>query len=163
MGGAFYSLFQGEKPKLLQVERMCPLKAQGRANPLPHSQIPLGPTGKVKQNPSAAPPAPMPCRHERCTRSQAASTWAPCWVLIFMQTRQNAKWLTVEMMQDGHQVSLLSGELTVDQRASVIQRFRDGKEKVLVTTNVCARGVYVYALKVKFIEVSFTYDKIHSF
>ncbi|XP_025904904.1 ATP-dependent RNA helicase DDX25 isoform X1 [Nothoprocta perdicaria] len=26
------------------------------------------------------------------------------------------------------------------QRADVIQRFRDGKEKVLVTTNVCARG-----------------------
>lgn len=69
-----------------------------------------------------------------------------------MQTRQNAKWLTVELMQDGHQVSLLSGELTVDQRASVIQRFRDGKEKVLVTTNVCARGVYVYALKVKLLR-----------
>ncbi|XP_007118141.1 ATP-dependent RNA helicase DDX25 [Physeter macrocephalus] len=63
--------------------------------------------------------------------------------IIFCQTRQNAKWLTVEMMQDGHQVSLLSGELTVDQRASVIQRFRDGKEKVLITTNVCARGIDV--------------------
>ena len=61
----------------------------------------------------------------------------------FLQTRRNAKWLTVEMMQDGHQVSLLSGELTVDQRASIIQRFRDGKEKVLITTNVCARGMYV--------------------
>lgn len=45
------------------------------------------------------------------------------------------------MMQDGHQVSLLSGELTVEQRASIIQRFRDGKEKVLITTNVCARGM----------------------
>uniref|UniRef100_A0A8C2R3H3 RNA helicase n=1 Tax=Capra hircus TaxID=9925 RepID=A0A8C2R3H3_CAPHI len=63
--------------------------------------------------------------------------------IIFCQTRRNAKWLTVEMMQDGHQVSLLSGELTVDQRASIIQRFRDGKEKVLITTNVCARGVCV--------------------
>ena len=63
--------------------------------------------------------------------------------VIFLQTRRNAKWLTVEMMQDGHQVSLLSGELTVDQRASIIQRFRDGKEKVLITTNVCARGVCV--------------------
>ena len=31
----------------------------------------------------------------------------------FLQTRRNAKWLTVEMMQDGHQVSLLSGD---DQR-----------------------------------------------
>ncbi|XP_008019601.1 ATP-dependent RNA helicase DDX25 [Chlorocebus sabaeus] len=63
--------------------------------------------------------------------------------IIFCQTRQNAKWLTVEMIQDGHQVSLLSGELTVEQRASIIQRFRDGKEKVLITTNVCARGIDV--------------------
>ncbi|XP_062950220.1 ATP-dependent RNA helicase DDX25 [Cynocephalus volans] len=63
--------------------------------------------------------------------------------IIFCQTRRNAKWLTLEMMQDGHQVSLLSGELTVEQRASIIQRFRDGKEKVLITTNVCARGIDV--------------------
>nr|XP_023500862.1 ATP-dependent RNA helicase DDX25 isoform X4 [Equus caballus] len=63
--------------------------------------------------------------------------------IIFCQTRRNAKWLTLKMMQDGHQVSLLSGELTVDQRASIIQRFRDGKEKVLITTNVCARGIDV--------------------
>ncbi|PNI65582.1 DDX25 isoform 4, partial [Pan troglodytes] len=63
--------------------------------------------------------------------------------IIFCQTRRNAKWLTVEMIQDGHQVSLLSGELTVEQRASIIQRFRDGKEKVLITTNVCARGIDV--------------------
>ncbi|XP_073095635.1 ATP-dependent RNA helicase DDX25 isoform X3 [Manis javanica] len=63
--------------------------------------------------------------------------------IIFCQTRQDAKWLSVQMAQDGHQVSLLSGELTVDQRASVLQRFRDGKEKVLITTNVCARGIDV--------------------
>lgn len=44
------------------------------------------------------------------------------------------------MAEEGHQVALLSGELTVEQRADVIQRFRDGKEKVLITTNVCARG-----------------------
>ncbi|KAK2505260.1 hypothetical protein MC885_021250 [Smutsia gigantea] len=44
--------------------------------------------------------------------------------IIFCQTRHNAKWLSVEMMQDSHQVSLLSGELTVDQRASIIKRDR---------------------------------------
>lgn len=37
-------------------------------------------------------------------------------------------------------MALLSGEMMVEQRAAVIDRFRDGKEKVLVTTNVCARG-----------------------
>ncbi|KAJ4923852.1 hypothetical protein JOQ06_028107 [Pogonophryne albipinna] len=45
--------------------------------------------------------------------------------------------------REGHQVALLSGELTVEQRADVIQRFRTGKEKVLVTTNVCSRGIDV--------------------
>ncbi len=44
------------------------------------------------------------------------------------------------MTGDGHAVALLSGELTVEQRAQVIDRFREGKEKVLITTNVSARG-----------------------
>lgn len=46
----------------------------------------------------------------------------------------------MEMSKDGHQVAMLTAELTIVQRADVIQRFRDGKEKVLITTNVCARG-----------------------
>ena len=56
------------------------------------------------------------------------------------QTRRTAGWLAGELSREGHQVALLSGEMQVEQRAAVIERFRDGKEKVLVTTNVCARG-----------------------
>ncbi|XP_053125399.1 ATP-dependent RNA helicase DDX25 isoform X2 [Hemicordylus capensis] len=63
--------------------------------------------------------------------------------IIFCQTRKNAKWLSWAMSSDGHQVALLSGELTVEERAEVIQKFRDGKDKVLITTNVCARGIDV--------------------
>lgn len=51
-----------------------------------------------------------------------------------------ASWLTANLVKEGHQVSLLSGEMTVEQRAAVIERYRNGKEKVLVTTNVCSRG-----------------------
>lgn len=58
----------------------------------------------------------------------------------FRQTRRSADWLALEMSQDGHRVAVLTAELTVAQRADVIQRFRDGKEKVLIATNVCARG-----------------------
>jgi len=47
------------------------------------------------------------------------------------------------MTKDGHAVALLSGELNVDQRASVINRFRRGIEKVLITTNVSARGMFL--------------------
>lgn len=35
----------------------------------------------------------------------------------------------------------MSGDLVVEQRASVIKRFRDGLSKMLVTTNVAARGI----------------------
>lgn len=51
-----------------------------------------------------------------------------------------AAWLSASLTSEGHQVALLSGEMTVEQRAAVIERFRNGKEKVLVTTNVCSRG-----------------------
>lgn len=57
-----------------------------------------------------------------------------------IQTRRTAGWLAGELSREGHQVALLSGEMQVEQRAAVIERFKDGKEKVLVTTNVCARG-----------------------
>ncbi|XP_072011293.1 ATP-dependent RNA helicase DDX19B isoform X1 [Engystomops pustulosus] len=63
--------------------------------------------------------------------------------MIFCHTRKTASWLAGELSREGHQVALLSGEMMVEQRAAVIDRFRDGKEKVLVTTNVCARGIDV--------------------
>ncbi|XP_075460470.1 ATP-dependent RNA helicase DDX25 isoform X3 [Ascaphus truei] len=63
--------------------------------------------------------------------------------IIFCQTRKIASWLFKEMSKDGHCVTLLSGELAVVDRANMIQRFREGKEKVLITTNVCARGIDV--------------------
>ncbi|RVE71029.1 hypothetical protein OJAV_G00069960 [Oryzias javanicus] len=63
--------------------------------------------------------------------------------IIFCRTRATASWLSAVLRQEGHQVALLSGELTVEQRAAVIERFRNGKEKVLVTTNVCSRGIDV--------------------
>lgn len=37
----------------------------------------------------------------------------------------------------------MTGELEIEQRLAVLNRFRDGKEKVLITTNVAARGIDV--------------------
>lgn len=49
----------------------------------------------------------------------------------------------MRLNEDGVPSELLSAELDVFQRASVIQRFREGKCKMLVTTNVSARGIDV--------------------
>ena len=64
--------------------------------------------------------------------------------MIFCHTRKTASWLSEKMSRDGHAVALLSGDLTVEQRIAVLDRFRDGKEKVLITTNVLARGVLTH-------------------
>lgn len=61
--------------------------------------------------------------------------------MIFCHKRKTASWLAEKMTADQHAVALLTGELTIEQRAAIIKRFRDGKEKVLITTNVSARGI----------------------
>nr|XP_046221842.1 ATP-dependent RNA helicase DDX19A-like isoform X2 [Oncorhynchus gorbuscha] len=68
--------------------------------------------------------------------------------MIFCHTRRTAGWLAAELTKEGHVVALLSGEMTVEQRATIIERFREGKEKVLVTTNVCSRGIDVEQVSV---------------
>lgn len=63
--------------------------------------------------------------------------------MIFCHTRKTAAMLAEKMTKEGLNVGLLSGELTVEQRLSILDRFREGKEKVLITTNVLARGIDV--------------------
>lgn len=61
--------------------------------------------------------------------------------MIFCRYKRTAHALALRMINDKHCVELLSSELTVEQRAAVINRFREGKFRVLVVTNVCARGI----------------------
>ena len=63
--------------------------------------------------------------------------------MIFCHTRKTASWLVEKMMAEGHAVALLSGELSIEQRIQVLDRFRDGLEKILITTNVLSRGIDV--------------------
>lgn len=61
--------------------------------------------------------------------------------IIFCHTRKTAAWLSGKLSKDGHSVAVLSGDLTVEQRLAVLDRFRAGLEKVLITTNVLSRGI----------------------
>lgn len=63
--------------------------------------------------------------------------------IIFCHTRKTASWLSEKMSKEGHAVGVLSGDLTVEQRIAVLDRFRAGIEKILVTTNVLSRGIDV--------------------
>ena len=47
------------------------------------------------------------------------------------------------MTAEGHSVALLSGEITVEQRLAVLNRFRDGKDKLLIMGNTFMLGIDV--------------------
>jgi ATP-dependent RNA helicase DDX19/DBP5 len=45
------------------------------------------------------------------------------------------------MTAEGHKVVSLHGAKEAAERDTIIDQFREGKEKVLITTNVIARGI----------------------
>ncbi|XP_018353612.1 PREDICTED: DEAD-box helicase Dbp80 isoform X1 [Trachymyrmex septentrionalis] len=78
--------------------------------------------------------------------------------IIFCHTKKTASWLAGKMTKDGHAVAILSGDLTVEQRISVLDRFRAGLEKVLITTNVLARGKYKGGIDVEQVTIVVNFD-----
>ncbi|CAR26680.1 hypothetical protein ZYGR_0H05020 [Zygosaccharomyces rouxii] len=61
--------------------------------------------------------------------------------IIFVSTKKTANLLYARLKQEGHQVSILHGDLQSKERDRLIDDFREGRSKVLITTNVLARGI----------------------
>ncbi|ODV82702.1 hypothetical protein CANARDRAFT_30620 [[Candida] arabinofermentans NRRL YB-2248] len=61
--------------------------------------------------------------------------------IIFVQKKDTADILYAKMKKEGHTVSILHGGLQTQDRDRLIDDFRNGKTKVLITTNVLARGI----------------------
>ena len=67
----------------------------------------------------------------------------PNLALVFCNTRKMVDELTSELMADGYLVDGLHGGLNQNQRDRVMSAFRDKRIKVLVATDVAARGIDV--------------------
>ena len=61
--------------------------------------------------------------------------------LIFARTRLGTAELANELAQRGFPAEALNGNMSQDARVQVLNRFRDNKLKVLVATDVAARGL----------------------
>ncbi|ELU40107.1 ATP-dependent RNA helicase DBP5 [Rhizoctonia solani AG-1 IA] len=61
--------------------------------------------------------------------------------IIFCKRREVADQIARRMSAEGHQVSSLHGAKDAAERDTTIDDFRDGKSKVLITTNVISRGI----------------------
>lgn len=63
--------------------------------------------------------------------------------VIFVKTRESANEIQRRMEADGHKVSALHGAFEGQNRDALLDDFRSGRSKVLITTNVLARGIDV--------------------
>lgn len=59
------------------------------------------------------------------------------------QSKRACEELTRDLVSKGHMVSILHGDIMKEDRDRVIDAFTQGKTRVLVTTNVLARGIDV--------------------
>jgi len=63
--------------------------------------------------------------------------------IIFVARRDTADEIARRMTADGHVVTVLHGARDAAERDSVMDSFRSGKSKVLISTNVLSRGIDV--------------------
>jgi superfamily II DNA/RNA helicase len=63
--------------------------------------------------------------------------------LVFTATKRAAEGLSGELLGKGFDVGALHGDMRQRERSQMLQRLRDGKMKVLVATDVAARGIDV--------------------
>ena len=63
--------------------------------------------------------------------------------LIFTRTKHGAKGLALKLEKAGHEAAALQGNLSQNRRREVMENFRSGKVRVLVATDIAARGIDV--------------------
>lgn len=63
--------------------------------------------------------------------------------VIFCNTRRKVEWLTEKMTGRDFTVSALHGDMTQQDRELIMKEFRSGSSRVLITTDLLARGIDV--------------------
>ena len=63
--------------------------------------------------------------------------------LIYCNKRQRADWLAEKMAQQGFPLSVIHGEMDVEERKKRMSDFRKGAVRVMISTDLLARGIDV--------------------
>ena len=74
-------------------------------------------------------------------------------VLVFMRTKSRAERIARVLHKEGHPVVCMHGDRTQGQRKQALERFREGSSRIMVATDLAARGI-----DVKDIEHVINYD-----
>jgi translation initiation factor 4A len=68
--------------------------------------------------------------------------------IIFCNSKRGVETLTEEMRKKGHMVSCIHSDLPMSERAKVMSEFRSGVTRVLISTDLTARGIDVYQVSI---------------
>ena len=63
--------------------------------------------------------------------------------VVFLNTRRKVDWLVQQMQANDFTVSCLHSEMTMNEREVIMREFRSGSSRVLITTDLLARGIDV--------------------
>merc|ERR1712124_230964 len=63
--------------------------------------------------------------------------------VIFANTRRKVDWLTGKMREKDFTVSSIHGDMDPSSRDAIVKEFRSGSSRVLITTDLLARGIDV--------------------
>ncbi|XP_065882309.1 eukaryotic initiation factor 4A-III-like [Dysidea avara] len=63
--------------------------------------------------------------------------------VIFVNTKRKVDWLTEKMREANFTVSSMHGEMDQKERDAIMKEFRGGESRVLITTDLWARGIDV--------------------
>ena len=62
-------------------------------------------------------------------------------VIIFCNTIRKVNWLTEKLTKENFDITAIHGNMTQQERNGIVKEFRDGKTRLLLTTDLLARGI----------------------
>lgn len=68
--------------------------------------------------------------------------------IIFCGSKRQVDWLTEKMMENEFTVAAIHGGMTTQERNTIMDSFRQGSTRVLITTDLLARGIDVQSVSV---------------
>ena len=87
--------------------------------------------------------AVVPFRHRTGALSRVLATSDAEAAIVFVRTRAAAEEVGTELVARGHIAATISGDVPQKDREKIVERLRDGSLKILVATDVAARGLDV--------------------
>jgi superfamily II DNA/RNA helicase len=66
--------------------------------------------------------------------------------IIFCNTIRKVKWLSEKLKENNFPITSIYGDMTADERREIVQDFRESKTRLLLTTDLLARGIDIPAV-----------------